>query len=137
MGGRPVIFKYDNLEALEFSVNGLQKYSDTDDSELCEDNFGRPVSAGMELPDALEKIFDPALQSGGVSDVSWDEQVSAPLTKTAELRPFANPLNFSKSSIGYKLRVTRVEHKTHDDGEKWAYAFSGDELVDAHLIRGE
>jgi hypothetical protein len=83
----------------------------------------------------LEKAVGDALGKGlaSVSDFSWD----APMTvaKSSGSSTFCNPLRFSKSSIGYKLRVTRVEEK-QIDGEKWAYAYSGDELVDAHYIRG-
>ena len=83
----------------------------------------------------LEKTVGDASGKGvaGVSDFSWD----APMTvaKSSGSGTFCNPLGFSKSSIGYKLRVTRIEEK-QIDGEKWAYAYSGDELVDAHYIPG-
>jgi hypothetical protein len=85
----------------------------------------------------LEKAVGDALGKGvaGVSDFSWDAPMTAAFAKSSVSEPFSNPLSFSKSSVGYKLGVTRIEEK-QIDGEKWAYAYSGDELVDAHLIRG-
>jgi hypothetical protein len=69
--------------------------------------------------------------AGALVDISWDQPFAAPREKRAE--PFTNPLNFSKGSMGYKLKITRVEEKMID-GEKWNYSYAGDDLVDARVV---
>jgi len=66
----------------------------------------------------------------GVDDVSWNE----PLTKAAEEKPWSNPLNFSRGSVGFLRKIDRLETVTTADGTKWQHAFSGTELIDARQI---
>jgi hypothetical protein len=81
------------------------------------------------IADAAKNMLN---KSPGVADFSWDAPMTAaPVEKCAE--PFTNPLKFSKSSIGFKLRVTRIGEQTVN-GEKWAHAYSGDDLVDARVV---
>ena len=102
---------------------------DRDDSALAPDDWLN----GGDAPDPVGNIVKGFAhkRAGSVGDAAWDEPMTPTFAKGSE--PFSNPLGFSKSSIGYKLRVTRVEDKTIGD-EKWAYAYSNDELVEARLI---
>jgi hypothetical protein len=60
----------------------------------------------------------------GISDASWDAPLESPVKKRDE--PFANPLNFSKSSIGFALRVVRVLDDAQPDanGDRYSHAYN-------------
>jgi hypothetical protein len=71
----------------------------------------------------------------GISDSRWDEPLAvAPLEKRQE-KSFSNPLGFSKGSMGFKLKIDRIEEKISAEGERWKYGYSGDELVDARIVQ--
>jgi hypothetical protein len=86
-----------------------------------------------DVPDPIGAIvakFADELHKNGVADFSWDAEMTvAPVEKR-----FTNPLNFAKGTVGYKLQITRIEEKIDADGDKWAYAYAGDELVDARVV---
>ena len=87
----------------------------------------------------LDNFFERATQDRlrkslpGLDDLEWNAPL-APVTKAAPTAEFSNPLGFSKTSAGYRMRIDRMEEKVTADG-KWMYAYSGDELVDAREIQ--
>jgi hypothetical protein len=109
------------LEETGLSVNEVKKTYDSDPD--------------FEVPDPVTNFWKAAAahrfdKDAGVADQSWsDWDEPRPLVKR-----FTNPLNFEKGTVGYKLKITRVEEKIIN-GDKWSYAYdAGDELVSARVI---
>jgi hypothetical protein len=90
-------------------------------------------------PDAVEKFVEAARSQAVLTktgapivDESWNDW-DEPLTDKPLEKRGANPLNFAKGTIGHKWGITRIEEKTID-GERWTYAYAGDDLIDARVI---
>jgi hypothetical protein len=93
------------------------------DVDNMEEVTADPIGSFLEKVEANRILGKAVLQ-----ETSWNE----PLAKAAPEKPFANPLGFEKSSIGYKLKIVRVEDKRIEDGTRWAYAYNeAGDLVDA------
>ena len=121
------------LEETGLSVNEVKKTYDSD-----------PDFA--QIPDPASQLFHKYAASrfdtnAGVADQSWsdwDEPLTARPLRGANIgtteKVFTNPLNFEKGTVGYKLKITRVEEKIIN-GDKWSYAYdAGNELVSARII---
>jgi hypothetical protein len=107
------------VAALEFQ-DLFRTDSGNDDSEL-DDNgassFADPVG------NLVRKFSNDALSVDGVRECSWDAPMAPPFAKVSTAVPFTNPMNFSKSSIGYQLGVVRVEQEIVD-GERYSNAYN-------------
>lgn len=104
--------------ALEFSE--LFRTDNVDDgSELAENEFGLIP----DPPHPFEKLFSGTELRKSVEDCGWDARASAALSKSSGCEPFSNPLGFSRSSIGYKLAVVRIEQEVVD-GERYSTAYN-------------